>query len=74
MARAGRGGVASRYLTFGGRESELGIAGQLVRSPLGVLQIVNLEQADAALAVFLVNDRSVGPGRKRGNDGGFEIV
>ena len=40
----------------------------------GVLQVVDLEETDAAFAVAFVNDSGVGAGGKRGDDGGLEIV
>src|SRR3977135_1779723 len=47
---------------------------QAAESSSGVLQIVNFEEADAALAVFLVDDGGVGTRREGGDDGRLEVV
>ena len=41
---------------------------------LGILQIVNFEEADAGLAGPFADDGGVGTRRKGGDDGGFEVV
>lgn len=40
----------------------------------GILQVVDLEETNTALAVSFVNQRGVGAGGEHRDDGGFEVV
>src|SRR5437764_10517416 len=49
-------------------------AGRLQNRPSGILQIVNFEETNAALAVAFVDHGGVGTGWERRDDGRLEVV